>query len=412
VGAVRYDYNNISHAYVWYGSENGLDPDGSRPVGLPGNSDWQASAPTNETWSNPIWAGHGFGSRVGTAGDVNGDSYSDVFVGAPLYDNGSTELEEGAVFVWYSSETGLGDPGTIENADWSAESDQAGAKLTGVNYNPLCGAGTVGDINNDGYDDFIVGSHLYSDTATQEGIALLYLGSMDGLDPDGSRPVGNPENSDWLAVSNQSYAGLGYEFGESGDLNNDGYDDILLSSYGYDITGTPGITNGGIGLVWFGGAQLPMEDGIPNNADVMFYSGNTGEYLGESIAWGGDVNGDGFDDVIAGAPFYSSNLGRAYLFYLALPILDLSAYNDSPTMIGDSTTLSATISAGTLVSYTWDFGDDFMGAGQVVSHTYQWWGTYTATVTASNPVTTTYASTVVTIEPLRVYLPLIQKVVP
>ncbi len=53
-----------------------------------------------------------------------------------------------------------------------------------------------------------------------------------------------------------------------------------------------------------------------------------------------------------------------------------------------------------------------MGAGQVVSHTYQWWGTYTATVTASNPVTTTYASTVLTIEPLRVYLPLIQKVVP
>jgi hypothetical protein len=119
-GAVRYDFNNISHAFVWYDSENGLDPGGAspRPIGMPSNADWTASDPTNTSdWGN------GFGSRVGHAGDVNGDTYDDIFVGAPYASNG--EAQEGMVYVYYGSTNGL-DPGGSSprpsgnpmNADW------------------------------------------------------------------------------------------------------------------------------------------------------------------------------------------------------------------------------------------------------------------------------------------------------
>lgn len=65
-------------------------------------------------------------------------------------------------------------------------------------------------------------------------------------------------------------------------------------------------------------------------------------------------------------------------------ISGLDAFNDSPTLLGASTTLSATIQAGTNVIYTWDFGDNEIGSGQLVTHIYPLIGTYTTTVTANN----------------------------
>jgi Tol biopolymer transport system component len=87
------------------------------------------------------------------------------------------------------------------------------------------------------------------------------------------------------------------------------------------------------------------------------------------------------------------------------------AVNDSPTELGSATTLSATISAGTNVSYIWDFGDEAFGSGEVITHTYPITGVFTATVTASNSANTLTATTVVTVtEPTEyVYLPTVQK---
>jgi CSLREA domain-containing protein len=82
---------------------------------------------------------------------------------------------------------------------------------------------------------------------------------------------------------------------------------------------------------------------------------------------------------------------------LDLPIEGLAAFNDSPTLLGSPTTLSATVSAGTNVVYTWDYGDGEMGNGQVLTHTYPAEGAYTATVTATNTSNSLSASTLVTI---------------
>ncbi len=78
---------------------------------------------------NPDWTAESdqyatsFGLSIGAAGDVNGDGYADLLVGAHQYANGTTD--EGAAFAWYGSESGFGDPGHPANADWMAESNQS-----------------------------------------------------------------------------------------------------------------------------------------------------------------------------------------------------------------------------------------------------------------------------------------------
>jgi len=96
-------------------------------------------------------------------------------------------------------------------------------------------------------------------------------------------------------------------------------------------------------------------------------------------------------------------------------ISGLAATNSSPTPLGNATFFAATITAGSDVSYGWDFGDGTIGAGQTISHTYATAGVYTATVTASNLVSTESAETFVSVQEIPVepadtiYLPLIQR---
>jgi large repetitive protein len=94
------------------------------------------------------------------------------------------------------------------------------------------------------------------------------------------------------------------------------------------------------------------------------------------------------------------------------PIQGLAATNDGPSLLGQPTTLTATVESGTDVSYVWDFGDGTIGAGDVVTHTYAAVGTYTAVVTATNIVNTMTASTTVTVTPppgWHAYLPVVMK---
>jgi len=102
----------------------------------------------------PVWTaesdsvGAHFGASVSTAGDVNGDGFDDVIVGAPHYDGG--QAAEGAVFVYHGSASGLS---TTPN--WTAESNQTDAWF-GVSVS------TAGKVNNDAFDDVIVGAQQYT----------------------------------------------------------------------------------------------------------------------------------------------------------------------------------------------------------------------------------------------------------
>jgi CSLREA domain-containing protein len=95
-------------------------------------------------------------------------------------------------------------------------------------------------------------------------------------------------------------------------------------------------------------------------------------------------------------------------------ISSLVASSDSPTLLGKPTTFTATVEAGTNISYTWDFGNDFIVSGSIVTHTYAAAGMYTATVIASNSAGSVQASTVVNvvIPATRIYMPIIIQIAP
>jgi hypothetical protein len=112
-----------------------------------------------------------FGGSVAGAGDVNGDGYADVIVGAEEYN--SPTINEGAAFVFLGSAAGILD-GNPATAATRLESDQLAARLGGR----VAGAG---DVNGDGYADVIVGAEVYDDFHSDEGAAFVFLGSAAGI---------------------------------------------------------------------------------------------------------------------------------------------------------------------------------------------------------------------------------------
>jgi uncharacterized protein (TIGR03382 family) len=251
VGAPGYTNSQFQEgaAFLYLGSATGLSTTASWTVG------------SNQAES-------GFGQRVSSAGDVNGDGYGDVVVGALRYDNGETD--EGAAFLYLGSAAGLS-----TTASWTAESNQANAYFG----EPVSSAG---DVNGDGYGDVVVGASLFDKVETDEGAAFLYLGSAAGLSTTAS----------WTGESNQTGAGYATSASSAGDVNGDGYGDVVVGARRYDN----GETNEGAAFVYLGSAA-----GLSTTASWMGESNQVDGGFGSSVASAGDVNGDGYGDVVAGA---------------------------------------------------------------------------------------------------------------
>jgi len=168
------------------------------------------------TISEPRWrvesdqAGALFGSSVASAGDVNGDGYDDVIVGAELWDG--VAGDRGAAFVYLGSASGL-----AATPAWTVEGDQSGT-LFGVS---VAGAG---DVNGDGYDDVIVGDPYSMNDDVQEGRVFVYLGSVSG-------PAATPS---WTFESDALAARAGVSVASAGDVNGDGYDDVIVGAPYFD----------------------------------------------------------------------------------------------------------------------------------------------------------------------------------
>lgn len=110
----------------------------------------------------------------------------------------------------------------------------------------------------------------------------------------------------WMAESDQAGALFGHRVATAGDVNGDGYADVIVGAYTSDAGGY----NSGCGYVFFGG---PAMDATP---DLVFPGEAAGDQLGYWVAGLGDVNGDGFGDVMIGASFNDAgaiDAGRAYL---------------------------------------------------------------------------------------------------
>ena len=245
------------------------------------------SLSTTATWTTEGGQNDAFYGVVSSAGDVNGDGYSDVIVGAYLFDNGSDN--EGRAYVYHGSPAGFS-----TTPAWIAEINQNGAQF---GY-PVSGAG---DVNGDGYADVIVGAPMFNNGEFDEGRAYVYHGSPAGL-------LTAPA---WIAESNQDEAKFGYSVSGAGDVNGDGYDEVLVGAINYDN----GEVEEGRSFLYLGSSA-----GLATTAAWTAESNQTGALFGE-VAAAGDVNGDGFGDVLVGALQYDNgqnNEGRSFL-YLGSP---------------------------------------------------------------------------------------------
>jgi hypothetical protein len=238
--------------------------------------------------TSPSWTVTGdqansrFGFSVSTAGDVNGDGFSDVIVGASLYDAGQTD--EGRAFVYLGSASGLS-----TSPAWTAEGNLDSAEFG-------CSVSTAGDVNGDGYDDVIVGADHYHAGQTDEGRAYVFLGSASGMF---SSPV-------WTGESDTAGALFGHSVATAGDVNGDGYADVIV--------GAPGTqpTTQGRAYVYLGSTG-----GLSTAPAWTGQSDQTDSAYGTSVASALDTNGDGYDDVIVGADLYdvtSGGEGKAFVY--------------------------------------------------------------------------------------------------
>ncbi len=235
-----------------------------RAFGRSGGAIGQAASPT---WQFTVGAlSAPVDTSWGTTPDVNGDGYADVLVGAP-YAN--------SVSVYLGGAAGLGASPqiTLKGPTGSSTNTYFGTSVA-----------SAGDVNGDGYADVIA--------SAEESAAYLYLGGAGGLSSSPVTTLPAPSGS----------GAFGNRVESAGDVNGDGYADVIVSD------SVDAHTAAGHAYVYYGAAA-----GLsPSPALVL--SGPAGSNFGHSVDGAGDVNGDGYGDVIVGAPGLNGGNGQVYLY--------------------------------------------------------------------------------------------------
>jgi hypothetical protein len=230
-----------------------------------------------------------FGYAVADAGDVDGDGFPDLLVGAPLDDARGTEA--GRAFLWFGGPRMSAEPNLV--FDDSKGFDHFGWSVAGI-----------GDVNGDSYPDVAVGSPDDDPTGAESGAVYVYFGgpSMD-------------EVFDLKLAAAKGDDRFGFSISKAGDMNRDGRDDFVVGAPFGDDTGTD------VGSVYlFLGAN-----GTPSASAALRFDGEPGGSSGpgglngSGFGWAvcdlPNFRGDGRAGFAVGAPGYANSTGRAYVFF-------------------------------------------------------------------------------------------------
>ena len=267
--------------------------------------------------------GDGSGYSVSAAGDINGDGVDDLIVGAPLADpNGNGN--SGRSYVVFGKTTGFDSPLTLSSVDGTN-----GFMLEGVAAYDLIGrmVSGAGDINGDGIDDLIVGARGADPNGSDSGRSYVVFGTTNGF----SSPLALSSldgTNGFMLDGEEEYDRSGTSVSAAGDINGDGIDDLIIGAPTVNTNGS----QSGRSYVVFGkttgfGSPLPLSS-LDGRNGFMLDGEATGDQSGSSVSAAGDINGDGFDDLIIGAPLADPNgmiSGRSYLLFgrvTGTPVVD------------------------------------------------------------------------------------------
>jgi len=270
VGAPHEDTlgHDAGRAYLFYGAAEGI-PSGSL-----------ADAPV--ILSGEVDDDH-VGEWVDAAGDVDGDGLGDLIIGA--YKESSVGTWCGAAYLILGDGIATKSAGDADGKyAGTAAYDRAGASVSGL-----------GDANGDGYADVIVGAYLADGAnGSNTGAAYVLMGGPEGI------ATRNLSESDARFDGDSSGDNAGISVSDAGDFNGDGYDDALVGAYNQSTAGF----SAGAAYVVHGSAEGFATIGL-GEADLRLLGDTSQHHTGEATAGAGDLDGDGYPELLIGAPQYS-----------------------------------------------------------------------------------------------------------
>ncbi len=260
------------------------------------------------------------GASVDMGGDVNGDGYADILIGAPAADSFGVEDAEGGAFVWHGPVTGVHGVAPCQALYYRDGGDDAGSKVR-----------FAGDVDGDGLEDLLIGADRYR---TDEGTAVLVLEPTNGT--QNLRDVG----VHMMGAGLQDRAAMGLDGGE--DIDGDGLDDIAI---GAPYEDTAGNQNGAVYVY----THLPTT-GRLTQADTILY-GTDSACAGYSVDLG-DLDADGRADLLIGAYRYE-DVGAAHVVF-SRPAGSYDLSDADATVVGEH----GNADAGLVVRFAGDLDRD------------------------------------------------------
>ncbi len=422
IGAPLSDPNNAGKTYIVFGNKNGFDQ----------TIDLSSLDGTKGFVINGGEAGDQSGRSVSNIGDINGDGIDDLAIGAPF--SGINGDNSGAAYVIFGSKDpqNFAAPIELSNLD-----PTQGFTIKGGESGDNAGwaVSSAGDFNGDGIKDLLIGATNPGDNGSGvPGESYIIFGKKDGfgsiLDPSNSLELSNLQANDGLTITSNDPNNLGYSVSDAGDINGDGFDDLIVGApyadpngnsnagqtyviYGHncdcdtinvsELDGTEGFTINGQGADQSGffvskagdingdgiaDLIIGARDGAPNGQDfagksyVVFGNKNglgssinlsdlngsngftiNGIAASDNSGWAvsavGDINGDGIDDIIIGAPNANNSAGQSYVIYGNKA--GFSSNFDLSSLNGDNGFIINGLAVGD------NFGHSVSGAGDVNS---------------------------------------------